>query len=205
MSYRIDQGRRSVRPGRGRRGWVASLVTTAVAAILVGAWACVPRGPVPATGPAASPPLVAVAAARPLTTPQAEPLRVEPAQDRELKESVRGPEAPAEDPAAGAPAFRIAARHEMTSTMYCLKGRTRTGIRTRDGVAAADPAFLPLGSVVRLSHRDGRPLGVFVVMDTGGAVKGRKIDIYVDDCREAARWGVKRVMAEVLDLGRDAV
>jgi len=206
MSYRIDQGRRSVRPGTRRRGWVSSLVTTGVAAVLAGVWACVPRGPVPAAGPSSSPPLVAVAAARPLVSPQAEPLRVEPALDRELKESVHAPEAPAaEAPAARAPAFRIAARHEMTSTMYCLKGRTRTGIRTRDGVAAADPEFLPLGSVVRLSHRDGRPLGVFVVMDTGGAVKGRKIDIYVDDCREAARWGVKRVTAEVLDLGRDAV
>ncbi|MDP9349344.1 MAG: 3D domain-containing protein, partial [Gemmatimonadota bacterium] len=101
------------------------------------------------------------------------------------------------------PAFPIVAEHEMSSTGYCIKGRTRTGVRTRDGLAAADPDFLPLGSVVRLSFPDGRPLGVFVIMDTGGAVKGKKIDIYMDSCREAGRWGRKKVLAEVLDLGRE--
>lgn len=103
----------------------------------------------------------------------------------------------------GARTIPIAARHEMVSTAYCLKGNTRTGIRTRDGVAAADPRFLPLGSVIRVSHPDERILGIFVIMDTGGAVKGRKLDIYMDSCSEARRWGVKRVVAEVVDLGRN--
>ena len=123
--------------------------------------------------------------------------------------AAQGPEpvpAPAakEEPEARAavPAFRIEAEHEMSSTMYCLRGNTRTGVRTRDGIAAADPRFLPLGSVVRLSLPDGSPLGVFVVMDTGGAVKGNKIDVYVDDCSEAVRWGRRKVVAQVLALGR---
>lgn len=203
MGYRIEQGRRETRPARGRRGVASSVVSGVVAAALAGVWACVPRGPVQtsAAAPAAPPGLVASAVARP-PSPPAQPVRVGAEPGRELRETVRTPAAPAPE-ASSAPLFRIAARHEMTSTMYCLKGRTRTGIRTRDGVAAADPEFLPLGSVVRLT-RDGRPLGVFVVMDTGGAVKGRKIDIYVDDCAEASRWGVKKVVAEVLDLGRES-
>jgi 3D (Asp-Asp-Asp) domain-containing protein len=204
MSYRIGQGGRG--PRSARRGWVSPLVTLGMVGALAGVWACVPRGPAQPPAPAAaavSKGLVATAVARPLAPPpQAQPLRLTEALDRELGESL---EAPAASPAPAAPAFRIEARHEMSSTMYCLKGRTRTGIRTRDGVAAADPEFLPLGSVVRLSHPDGRPLGVFVIMDTGGAVKGAKVDIYVDDCREARRWGRKKVLAEVLDLGRDAV
>ena len=204
MSCRVDQGHTGPRRARARRGWISSAVTGVVVVALGVLWACVPRGPV---GPAPAAPaepqrFVASAVARP-APPPAEPLRVGAELERELKESLRAPAAPA--PAApAAPLFRISARHEMSSTMYCLKGRTRTGIRTRDGVAAADPEFLPLGSVVRLSGRDGRPLGVFVVMDTGGAVKGRKIDIYVDDCAEATRWGRRQVTAEVLDLGRDA-
>ncbi len=208
MSYRVDQGSPGLRRARGRRGWISSLVTGTVVVALGVLWACVPRGP---AGPAPVAPVapqgfVAAAAARPLApAPPAQPLRVAAELDRELAASLRAPAAPARPAAPAAPLFRISARHVMSSTMYCLKGRTRTGIRTRDGVAAADPEFLPLGSVVRLSGRDGAPLGVFVVMDTGGAVKGSKIDIYVDDCAEARRWGRRQVTAEVLDLGRDAV
>ncbi|HEV2147908.1 MAG TPA: 3D domain-containing protein [Longimicrobiaceae bacterium] len=198
MAYRIDPGGRVPRSTRSGRGWVSSLLSVGVVGALAGVWACVPGTAVQPLAPAAavSKGFVAPAMARPLAPPpQAQPLRLAEELDRDLGESLRAP---------AAPAFRIAARHDMTSTMYCLKGKTRTGIHTRDGVAAADPEFLPLGSVVRLSHPDGRPLGVFVIMDTGGAVKGPKVDIYVDDCREARRWGIKKVVAEVLDLGREA-
>jgi 3D (Asp-Asp-Asp) domain-containing protein len=91
---------------------------------------------------------------------------------------------------------------EMSSTMYCLRGNMRTGVRTRDGMAAGDPRVLPLGSVVRVTHPDGRPIGIFVIMDTGGAIKGNKIDIYVDSCPEAIRWGRRPVITEVLSTGR---
>ena len=93
-------------------------------------------------------------------------------------------------------------RVEMRSTAYCLRGTTRTGVRVRDGIAAGDPNVLPLGSVVRVSHTDGRLIGVFVIMDTGGAVRGNKIDLWFDSCREASDWGIRSVVAEVLDIGR---
>lgn len=209
MSYRIEQGRGEARSARGKRGWVPPLVSLGVAGALAAVWACVPRVPVQpvAVQPSASQGFVATAAARPLAPPPAPATSPSLGADleRELKESARREVVVLEaEKAPAAPLFRIEARHEMSSTMYCLKGRTRTGIRTRDGVAAADPEFLPLGSVVRVSHPDGRPLGVFVIMDTGGAVKGPKLDIYVDDCAVARRWGRKKVVAEVLDLGREA-
>lgn len=191
MRYRVDFQDRPARP-RGRRA--TPRVTLAMAAVVGGVLACVPRAPGPsamAVRPQAAQGLVSVAAAAPRPAPA--PAAVAPA-------AVAPPPAVPAPPVA--PAFRIEAEHEMTSTAYCLKGRTRTGVRTRDGVAAADPDFLPLGSVVRLSFPDGRPLGVFVVMDTGGAVRGKKIDIYMESCQEATRWGSKRVVAEVLDLGR---
>jgi 3D (Asp-Asp-Asp) domain-containing protein len=78
----------------------------------------------------------------------------------------------------------------------------RTGVRVRDGMAAGDPSVLPLGSVVRVSHPDGRLIGIFVIMDTGGAVRGNKIDLWFDSCREASDWGIRSVVAEVLDIGR---
>lgn len=98
--------------------------------------------------------------------------------------------------------YRIERRMEMRSTAYCLRGNMRTGVRVRDGMAAGDPSVLPLGSVVRVSHPDGRPIGIFVIMDTGGAVRGNKIDLWFDSCREASDWGIRRVVAEVVDIGR---
>ncbi|HEX6913013.1 MAG TPA: 3D domain-containing protein [Longimicrobium sp.] len=99
-------------------------------------------------------------------------------------------------------AFPVSRRLEMRSTAYCLRGNMRTGVRVRDGMAAGDPSVLPLGSVVRVSHPDGRLIGIFVIMDTGGAVRGNKIDLWFDSCREATNWGIRRVVAEVLDIGR---
>jgi 3D (Asp-Asp-Asp) domain-containing protein len=99
-------------------------------------------------------------------------------------------------------AFPVSRRMEMRSTAYCLRGTMRTGVRVRDGMAAGDPSVLPLGSVVRVSHPDGRLIGIFVIMDTGGAIHGNKIDLWFDSCREASDWGIRRVIAEVLDIGR---
>jgi 3D (Asp-Asp-Asp) domain-containing protein len=93
-------------------------------------------------------------------------------------------------------------RVEMRSTAYCLRGTTRTGVRVRDGIAAGDPNVLPLGSVVRVSHTDGRLIGVFVILDTGGAVRGNKIDLWFSSCTEAEDWGIRPVITEVLEIGR---
>ncbi|HEX2080436.1 MAG TPA: 3D domain-containing protein [Longimicrobium sp.] len=98
--------------------------------------------------------------------------------------------------------FPVQRRLEMRSTAYCLRGTMRTGVRVRDGMAAGDPSVLPLGSVVRVTHPDGRLIGIFVIMDTGGAVRGNKIDLWFDSCREATDWGIRPVIAEVLDIGR---
>jgi 3D (Asp-Asp-Asp) domain-containing protein len=103
---------------------------------------------------------------------------------------------------ASAEAFPVRRRMEMSSTMYCLKGQMRTGVRTRDGMAAGDPSVLPLGSVVRVSRPNGDLIGIFVIMDTGGAIRGNRIDLYVDSCREAEDWGRHPVVAEVLDTGK---
>lgn len=106
------------------------------------------------------------------------------------------------DSSAATRAFPVQRTLQMRSTAYCLRGNMRTGVRVRDGMAAGDPSVLPLGSVVRVSHPDGRLIGIFVIMDTGGAVRGNKIDLWFDSCREALDWGIRPVIAEVLDIGR---
>jgi 3D (Asp-Asp-Asp) domain-containing protein len=89
-----------------------------------------------------------------------------------------------------------------TATAYCDTGTTKAGVRTRSGVAAADPRVLPVGSVVRLhSPEQPRYEGIYTVLDTGSAVQGRRIDLYISDCREAKEFGLKQVLVRVLRLG----
>ena len=82
------------------------------------------------------------------------------------------------------------------ATAYCLKGRTASGIDTRPGMIAADPRVLPLGTVVHL--RAGRYTGTYTVMDTGGLIKGRIVDVYVPTYREAIAFGRRQVKIKIL-------
>jgi 3D (Asp-Asp-Asp) domain-containing protein len=89
----------------------------------------------------------------------------------------------------------------MIATAYCDHGTTRSGVRTRTGIVAADPRLLPVGTVLRIV--DGATTGIYTVMDTGAAVKGRKIDIFVPNCGEAKAFGHRQVRLRVLRLGWD--
>jgi 3D (Asp-Asp-Asp) domain-containing protein len=92
-----------------------------------------------------------------------------------------------------------AATQKFTATAYALYGRTASGAYVRRGVIAADRRLLPLGSRVRLEA--GGYSGEYVVADTGGAIRGRKIDIWVPSTREALRFGRRAVKLTVLSLG----
>ena len=61
---------------------------------------------------------------------------------------------------------------------------------------AADPRVLPLGTVVHL--RAGRYTGTYTVMDTGGLIKGRIVDVYVPTHREAMEFGRRQVKIKVI-------
>jgi 3D (Asp-Asp-Asp) domain-containing protein len=97
-------------------------------------------------------------------------------------------------PAAGTPlAF--------TATAYCKGETTASGVVVRSGIAAADPALLPVGSVVRLQTPDPRYDGIWTVMDTGPAVQGRTLDLYMWNCNDALKFGRRSVRVDVLRLG----
>lgn len=84
---------------------------------------------------------------------------------------------------------------------YCQGGRTQSGLRPRRGTVAADPRVLPLGSQVRIEGGKAIRSGVFTVTDTGGGVKGRRLDIYMPSCRAARAFGVRRVRVATLRRG----
>lgn len=82
------------------------------------------------------------------------------------------------------------------ATAYCLKGRTATGSGVRRGIVAADRRILPLGTKINLNA--GSYSGNYVVADTGGAVRGRVLDIWVPSCAEAVRFGRRTVTVRVV-------
>jgi 3D (Asp-Asp-Asp) domain-containing protein len=85
------------------------------------------------------------------------------------------------------------------ATAYSLRGRTASGRMVAKGLIAADPRHLPLGSRVRLEA--GSYSGEYLVADTGGLVRGRRIDIWTPSSREAMRFGRRPVKLTVLSWG----
>lgn len=84
-----------------------------------------------------------------------------------------------------------ASRGSFSATAYCLKGRTAMGHGVRRGLIAADPRVLRLGSRVYVNA--GPWSGTYLVSDTGSAIKGKKIDIWVPGCGEARKFGRRSV------------
>lgn len=67
-------------------------------------------------------------------------------------------------------------------------GITSSGATAVEGVTiAVDPSVIPIGSRVYIEG-----LGYFVAQDTGSAIKGKRIDVFMNDLEEALRFGVKK-------------
>jgi 3D (Asp-Asp-Asp) domain-containing protein len=84
-----------------------------------------------------------------------------------------------------------ASRGAFSATAYCLRGKTAMGHGVRRGIIAADPRVLKLGSTVTISA--GQWSGTYLVSDTGGRIKGKKLDIWVPSCSEAKKFGRRSV------------
>jgi len=76
----------------------------------------------------------------------------------------------------------------VSSTGYCLRGTTATGIPVGWGVIAVDPSFIPLGTRMFVPG-----YGEGVAADTGSAVKGAIIDLWFPTCAQALQWGWRTV------------
>jgi len=60
-------------------------------------------------------------------------------------------------------------------------------------VVAVDPAVIPLYSIVEIES-----LGGFIAIDTGGLIKGKRIDVLMDSKEEAQEFGVKNLKVRVI-------
>jgi 3D (Asp-Asp-Asp) domain-containing protein len=89
----------------------------------------------------------------------------------------------------------------MMATAHSVEGETASGTRSRPGTAASDPKILPLGSRIRVTGA-GKYSGVYTVEDTGRAVDGRELDLYMKSNAEAKRFGRQKVRVTVLEYGK---
>ena len=72
-------------------------------------------------------------------------------------------------------------------------GLTASGIPARRGVVSVDPRVIPLGTRVYVMG-----YGPALAADTGGAIKGAKIDLCIEDYNEAIRFGRRTVEVYIL-------
>ena len=73
-------------------------------------------------------------------------------------------------------------------------GRTATGKTLRRGIIAVDPSFIPLGTRVYIPG-----YGEAVAEDTGGNIKGNRIDVAFDSHEEAKSFGRKDLELYILE------
>jgi 3D (Asp-Asp-Asp) domain-containing protein len=80
------------------------------------------------------------------------------------------------------------------ATGYTATGsRTATGTYPHRGTVAVDPSVIPLGTKLYIPG-----YGYGVAEDTGGAIKGRIIDLFFNSEQEAINWGRRNVTIKIL-------
>ncbi|WHY86388.1 ubiquitin-like domain-containing protein [Neobacillus novalis] len=85
-------------------------------------------------------------------------------------------------------------------TAFCngCSGLTATGLNLRANpnmkVIAVDPRVIPLGTKVYVEG-----YGYAVAADTGGVIKGYKIDLFMPSNADCYRWGRKKVKIKILE------
>ncbi len=77
---------------------------------------------------------------------------------------------------------------------------TCLGKPTSRGTVAVDPNVIPLGTRLYIESEDGKYIyGEAVAGDTGGAIKGYKIDLFVESQAECRAFGRRNVIVYILD------
>lgn len=74
------------------------------------------------------------------------------------------------------------------------KGITKSGTQVSRGTVAVDPRVIPLGTKLYVEN-----YGHAVALDTGGAIKENRIDLYMETKDEAFEFGRKEVRVWIIE------
>jgi len=80
----------------------------------------------------------------------------------------------------------------VVATGYALPGHTASGSPVGWGAVAVDPSVIPLGSRLNVPG-----YGLGVAADTGGAIRGARIDLWFPSVAQAHTWGSRLVTVTV--------
>jgi 3D (Asp-Asp-Asp) domain-containing protein len=109
--------------------------------------------------------------------------------------------------------FRYSNELVLTATAYDLSyestgknpgdpeyGITASGTKAQPGTVAVDPRVIPLGTKLYVASIDGSPdYGFATAEDTGGAIKGNKIDLFMESGTDCYNFGRRQVKVYILD------
>lgn len=109
--------------------------------------------------------------------------------------------------------FRFTNELDMVATAYDLSyestnkypgdpyyGITASGTKAQPGTVAVDPSVIPLGTKLYIASIDGSPdYGYATALDTGGAIKGNRIDLFMESGTDALNFGIRQVKVYILE------
>lgn len=85
--------------------------------------------------------------------------------------------------------------YKSNASAYSGHSTTATGQKPKWGTIAVDPKVIPYGTKVYIPYFDK----VFVANDCGGAIKGTKIDIFMNSSKECYKFGRRNIEIIVLN------
>lgn len=71
-------------------------------------------------------------------------------------------------------------------------GRTASGLKAEFGIVAVDPRVIPIGTLVFVEG-----YGMALAADTGGAIKGNRIDVCLESRSKCRQWGRRDVKVHI--------
>ena len=90
--------------------------------------------------------------------------------------------------------MKISLTLNVESTAYTYTGnKTATGVEPREGLIAVDPKVIAMGSKVYIEG-----YGYAIAADTGGAIRGNRIDVFFPTLRQCMDWGRRSVHIYVM-------
>lgn len=109
--------------------------------------------------------------------------------------------------------FRFKNSFTVTATAYDLSyascgkypgekgyGITASGTKARPGTVSVDPRVIPLGTKLYIESLDGTPdYGFAIAEDTGGAIKGNRIDLFFSSAKACRQFGRRKVKVYILE------
>ena len=79
-------------------------------------------------------------------------------------------------------------------------GITASGMQARYGVVAVDPRVIPLGTKLYITSVDGSwTYGEAIAGDTGGAIKGNRVDLFFNTRAECMNFGRRQIKVYILE------